>query len=191
VWERCKTRTWSLPDRPGAPARVVSFASDPHLCPYRPYLAVSYFSQEVAFCSVITAPWTGMARAGRRLRLDERQCTDRHAAPATISCTTSFTRKNIRTPRSSYPNFLTPQATRADDRLGRTQPFFVESAWGRCSRPICNFAKSCWDRRRLGSASGPALARSRILARLSIRRSYQNPETTDACPRRNRSLPSS
>ena len=51
---------------------------------------------------------------------------------------------------------------------------FCRTTWGRCSRPICNFAKSCWDRRRLGFAAGPASARSRAFAGLSIRRSHRN-----------------
>jgi ATP-dependent DNA ligase len=36
--------------------------------------------------------------------------------------------------------------------------FFVETAWEKCSRLICNFVRSCWDRRRLGFAAGLASA---------------------------------
>jgi hypothetical protein len=52
--------------------------------------------------------------------------------------------------------------------------FFVEWALVRCSRPICNFAKSCWDRRRLDSAAAPASVRLSAFARLSIRQNHRN-----------------
>jgi hypothetical protein len=105
-------------------------------------------------------------------------CPTLPATPVTMSCTTSLTTRVIGTAQSSYASFSTSHSSASDTRWRSTGPnstiFFVESAWGRCSRPICNFAKSCWGRRHLSSAAGPGSARSRAFAGLLIRRSHRN-----------------
>ena len=105
-------------------------------------------------------------------------CRTRPAARDTMLYTTNFTTMGIRTAQSSYANFLTLHSSASDTRRRSTGPnstiFFVERALVRCSRPICNFAKSCWDRRRLSFATGPASARSKTFAGSLIRRSHRN-----------------
>jgi hypothetical protein len=105
----------------------------------------------------------------------------RHEALATISYTSSFTTKNIRTRQSSYVNFSISHSSASGTRRRLTGPnstiFLVERALVRCLRPTCNFAKSCWDRSRLDSALARALARSKTFADLSIHRGPPKPST--------------
>ena len=133
-----------------------------------------------------------MARAGRQLRLDERQCADRHAAPATISCTSSFTRKNIRTPRSSYANFLTLHSSASDTHAtidwAELNHLFCRNRLGGGARDLFAILRRLAGTE--GASAPPPAPRWRdreFSPDCQSAEATKTTETTDTCPRRNRS----